>query len=312
MPRNAYGLPGIYNASPITLTDGRGAALALDSSGRIIVSPVSGGSNVNIADIAGTAASVNNGTSDTGTLRVTVASDSTGNIATIGTSVTPGIAAANLGKAEDAAHSSGDTGVMSLAVRNDTPTALAGTTLDYIPLTTDVLGKLWISGSGLTGAAVPVSAHYMAISGSAGNLQGVGSVSVQGDGTSLAGGIAVGNFLFNGSNFDRTRSGGVTGMQGVALQASPSGGWSFTNISTSTTTTVKSGAGTFHLASINTLGTVASTCTFYDNTAGSGTIIAIINSLTLSGSFIYDIAFATGLTVVTTGTAAPNITVAYK
>lgn len=94
--------------------------------------------------------------------------------------------------------------------------------------------------------------------------------------------------------------------------AAATGGWSFTNISTSTTTTVKSGAGTFHLCSINTLGTVASTCTFYDNTAGSGTIIAIINSLTLSGSFTYDIAFATGLTVVTTGTAAPNITVAYK
>lgn len=58
------------------------------------------------------------------------------------TSVTPGTAAGSLGKAEDAAHSSGDTGVMLLAVRNDTPAALAGASGDYIPLTTDKLGAL--------------------------------------------------------------------------------------------------------------------------------------------------------------------------
>lgn len=43
MPRDKYGLPGIYNASPITLPDGRGGALALDSSGRVITSAASGG-----------------------------------------------------------------------------------------------------------------------------------------------------------------------------------------------------------------------------------------------------------------------------
>jgi hypothetical protein len=50
------------------------------------------------------------------------------------TSVIPGTASANLGKAEDTAHSSGDVGVMSLAVRNDTLDALAGTDGDYTPL----------------------------------------------------------------------------------------------------------------------------------------------------------------------------------
>lgn len=89
-------------------------------------------------------------------------------------------------------------------------------------------------------------------------------------------------------------------------------GWSFQNITTSTTTTVKSGAGVLHIVNVNTLGTVASTTTVYDNTAGSGTKIATINSLTLSGPFQYDIAFATGLTLVTTGTAAPDITVSYR
>lgn len=54
----------------------------------------------------------------------------------------PGVGATNLGKAEDAAHTSGDTGVMVLAVRNDTPSALATSNGDYIPLTTDSVGRL--------------------------------------------------------------------------------------------------------------------------------------------------------------------------
>lgn len=83
-----------------------------------------------------------------------------------------------------------------------------------------------------------------------------------------------------------------------------------TNITTSTTTVVKSGAGALHLVTINALGTVASTVTIYDNTAGSGTKLGTINSLTLSGSFYYDVAFATGLTIVTTG--APDISVAWR
>lgn len=89
-------------------------------------------------------------------------------------------------------------------------------------------------------------------------------------------------------------------------------GHSYAHISTSTTTTVKSGAGVLHNISINTLGTVASTTTIYDNTAGSGTVIGVINSLTLSGAFILDVAFTTGLTIVTTGTVAPDVTVSYR
>lgn len=57
-------------------------------------------------------------------------------------SIVPGTTATTLGKAEDAAHASGDTGVMLLAVRNDANTALATTDLDYIPLGTDANGAL--------------------------------------------------------------------------------------------------------------------------------------------------------------------------
>jgi len=59
------------------------------------------------------------------------------------TSIVAGTGAANLGKAEDAAHVTGDTGVAIFAVRQDTLAALAGTTGDYIPLSTDSSGRLY-------------------------------------------------------------------------------------------------------------------------------------------------------------------------
>lgn len=58
-------------------------------------------------------------------------------------SIVPGVAATNLGKAEDAVHASGDTGVMALGVRSDIPTALAADG-DYIPLITNDEGALWV------------------------------------------------------------------------------------------------------------------------------------------------------------------------
>lgn len=51
-----------------------------------------------------------------------------------------------LSKQEDAAHVSGDRGIMSLAVRNDAGTALAADQ-DYIPLSTDSSGNLRVSGT---------------------------------------------------------------------------------------------------------------------------------------------------------------------
>lgn len=96
-----------------------------------------------------------------------------------------------------------------------------------------------------------------------------------------------------------------------ALRVNPAS-FAYSHISTATTTTVKSGAGELHSISVNTKGTVASTITVFDNTAGSGTVIGVIDSLNLSGAFVLDVAFATGLTIVTTGTVAPDITVSFR
>ena len=55
----------------------------------------------------------------------------------------PCTGATNLGKAEDAAHSSGDVGVMPLAVRNDDIAALGGADGDYAPLQVNAAGALY-------------------------------------------------------------------------------------------------------------------------------------------------------------------------
>jgi hypothetical protein len=50
----------------------------------------------------------------------------------------------------------------------------------------------------------------------------------------------------------------------------------------------------------------------FDNTAGSGTPIATVNSLAFLGTLTFDVKFNTGLTLVTTGVLPPNVTVSYR
>jgi len=61
------------------------------------------------------------------------------------TGIVPNTAATNLGKAEDAAHASGDTGVFALAVRTDTPATTSSGTGDYDALHTGAEGGLQVS-----------------------------------------------------------------------------------------------------------------------------------------------------------------------
>lgn len=82
--------------------------------------------------------------------------------------------------------------------------------------------------------------------------------------------------------------------------------WTYKNISTATTTTVKAAPGILHGFCVNTVGT---TVVFYDNTAGSGNKIASWTSTSL-GCFLMDAQFTVGLTAVTVG--ASDITVLYQ
>jgi hypothetical protein len=87
-------------------------------------------------------------------------------------------------------------------------------------------------------------------------------------------------------------------------------GFKYTNITTNTTTTVKSGAGVLHSVSVNTKG-ATETAQMYDNTAGSGTKIGLIDVTLTQDTLIYDLQFQTGLTIVTAGTTPADITVAW-
>ncbi len=62
----------------------------------------------------------------------------------------PGVEASQLGKAEDAVHGSGDVGVMSLVVRNDSLASLVGDDGDYAPLQVNSSGALFVDASSTT------------------------------------------------------------------------------------------------------------------------------------------------------------------
>ena len=90
--------------------------------------------------------------------------------------------------------------------------------------------------------------------------------------------------------------------------------FSYANMTTGTTTTIKSGAGFLHAIIVNTP-VASATIKIYDNTAGSGTLIGTITcGGTLASDqisdYMYDVSFATGLTIVTSG--ATDITISYR
>lgn len=102
------------------------------------------------------------------------------------TSIIPGTGATNLGKAEDAAHTTGDIGVMSLGVRAASPTERSAgpTDGDYEPFATNAVGAVWVTqtpttvgglstfmASGSDGSSILV-ATKQTIKNSAGQLYG--------------------------------------------------------------------------------------------------------------------------------------------
>src|SRR6476620_8213272 len=61
---------------------------------------------------------------------------------------------------EDSPHVSGDKGTLTLAVRNDSGTVLAGSTGDYIPFTTDSTGALRVTSTGGSGGTKTFTDAY--------------------------------------------------------------------------------------------------------------------------------------------------------
>jgi hypothetical protein len=91
------------------------------------------------------------------------------------------------------------------------------------------------------------------------------------------------------------------------------GGGTPVNITTSTSTLVKTGAGVFLGLSVNT-GQAGDTVTVYDGLTAGGTKIGTYSSAAVGGPTLPSggIAFSTGLFVVTTGGTPADITVSYR
>lgn len=86
---------------------------------------------------------------------------------------------------------------------------------------------------------------------------------------------------------------------------------SYYNISSAGTNILKRGPGTLHSLIVNNNGSVGSSITIYDNTAGSGTVIAIVDTNKASVSTLsYNLDFYVGLTVVTVN-GFGNVTVVW-
>lgn len=98
----------------------------------------------------------------------------------------------------------------------------------------------------------------------------------------------------------------------LTLPAAAQEPFSYENITTDATTVVKSSRGVLHTITINSP-VATGTITIYDNTSASGTKIATITVPTAAVpiTLIYDVAFWTGLTVVT-GTEVMDVTVAFQ
>lgn len=161
-------------SNPLSLTTG--GLLRVDGSG--VTQPVS----LSSTTITGTVAATQSGTW-TNTVTQTTAANlnatviGTGTFSVQTTADVPGTGATNLGKAEDAPHSSGDTGVFILSVRNDgASTSLTNNNGDYSPIATDVKGRASISQKSSAGSGpVSVSTSTGSVALLAQNLNRVGA-----------------------------------------------------------------------------------------------------------------------------------------
>lgn len=127
----------------------------------------------------------------------------------------------NIVVVEDAQHGSGDSGVMALAVRNDTLAALAGTDGDYAPLQVNATGALFIQ----EGAAMDVSAATVTV-----DATGQGDVPITlggeevvlGTGSNTVGEVTIGAATTAAGDLakaeDVAHSSGDVGVMGLAVR----------------------------------------------------------------------------------------------
>lgn len=143
-------------AAALPIQDG-GNSITVD--GTVTVNLAAGTNNVGDVDVLSIAAG-NNNIGDVDVASIAAGNNNIGDVDVA--SVVPGVAATNLGKAEDAAAASADVGVVALAVRRDSAVVGSDTDGDYSTLNVDANGKLWVNAGGVT---LTVASHAVTNAG---------------------------------------------------------------------------------------------------------------------------------------------------
>jgi len=142
---NPVSIGGVSSAAAPTDVSADGEAVRLWAlrNGALAVNPT----------FSGTLAAVNNGAVSGGTLRVTIANDSTGVLASVSTVSTVSrlnaLGAQNV-PVEDEGETSAGTGIYAMSVRRDTLAASATTTGDNATINTNASGALWTAPTAST------------------------------------------------------------------------------------------------------------------------------------------------------------------
>jgi len=125
------------------------------------------------------------------------------------TSILPGTGALNLGKIEDALHTTGDVGVMMLGVENEDQAALTAGDKDYTPIAVTAAGNVEVTIRAAT-LDVALGTDISDVFGAASLIE----AGVLGEGVATSTdvlNVRNFNYVFNGSTFDFMREGGEAG-----------------------------------------------------------------------------------------------------
>lgn len=204
----------------------------------------------------------------------------------------------------------------------------------------------WTVGSNsATGSAVPSGAFYMGASGASGNLAGLVNLQTLGDAGSGAGTLGSGPLVFNGTNYDRTRSATAasnttgTGLLGAGQMVFDGTNWQKQKADTTGTPTVNNQmyplstalntysihltsnatttptASTAYISSItisNEVGGTTSTVTIQDK---QGTPLKLVNGLATTAlttaptvvNFQTPVKMVSGIDIITAGAVAATV-----
>lgn len=210
-------------------------------------------------------------------------------------------------------------------VNTSNPSGFANSTIRPVSLNANLQLRVIASAEGATASAVPANA--IQVGGSDGTNLRAWAMDTSGNGFvvgSIANGSAdSGNPVKVGGVYNSTQTALTTGNRGNAQvdifgDVAIGNNTSFSHLTANATTTIKSGNTLLYSICVNNL-VGGATLTVYNNTAGSGTVFAVINSVLNGASQGWTphctqyggVLLGTGLTVVAAG-GPSDYTIIYK